>query len=306
MPQLYHVIDGIDLFSPKFNMIPPGVDENIFFPYSETQNRDDNVRTRVHDLLLTREDPQILGRLDNPSKRPIFAVDSITNIDNPTGLAECFGKSQALQDCCNLILVTNKLHPEQATNPEEVEEIKKLHDIINQYHLQGHIRWVGMQLPMVELGEAYRVIADGGGIFVHFARFEAFGRTIVEAMSSGLPTFATQFGGALEIIEDGENSFHLNPTDLEGTAEKILHFIDQCNIEPESWYKISESVSQRVRNKYNWQSHTKQLLLLAKIYSFWNFVNHENREARDRYLETLFYLVYKPRAEIILQQHMQR
>ncbi len=304
MPQLYHVVNGINLFSPKFNMIPPGVDENIFFPYSQTADRDDNLRTRVHSLLFTREDPQILGLLDDPNKRPIFAVGSSTNIDNLTGLAACFGKSQALQEQCNLILVTNKLHPEQATNPEEVEEIKKLHDIINQYDLQGHIRWVGMQLPMVELGEAYRAIGDRKGIFVHFARYEAYGRIILEAMASGLPTFASQFGGALEIIEDSENLFHLNPTDLEGTASKILHFVDQCNTEPENWYKISSWVSQRVRNKYNWHSHTKQLLLVAKIYSFWNFINSENRDARDCYLETLFYLVYKPRAEIILQQHM--
>ncbi|HEY9847044.1 MAG TPA: hypothetical protein V6D03_12730, partial [Candidatus Caenarcaniphilales bacterium] len=33
MPHLYHVVDGIDLFSPKFNRVPPGVDESIFFPY---------------------------------------------------------------------------------------------------------------------------------------------------------------------------------------------------------------------------------------------------------------------------------
>ena len=32
---------------------------------------------------------------------------------------------------------------------------------------------------------------------------ETFGLTVVEAMSSGLPTFATCFGGPLEIIEHG-------------------------------------------------------------------------------------------------------
>ncbi len=40
MPQLYHVIDGIDLFSPKFNMVPPGVDEKNFFPYTQKEDRD--------------------------------------------------------------------------------------------------------------------------------------------------------------------------------------------------------------------------------------------------------------------------
>ncbi len=306
MPELYHVVDGIDLLSPKFNMVPPGVDENTFFPYSQIQDRDPNVRTRVQDLLFTREDPDIIGLLSNPSKRPIFALGSITSLDNLTGLAECFGQSQALQEQCNLILVTGKLHPEQANNPEELEEIKKLHNILNQYHLHDHIRWIGMYLPIPELGEAYRVIADRQGIFVHFAHFEAFGRTILEAMSSGLPTFATQFGGSLEIIEDGINEFDLNPTDLEGTAKKILDFIHQYNTDPEHWDKKSEWASQRVRNKYNWHSNTKQLLLLTKIYSFWKFVNPENRQARDRYLEALFHLIYKPRAEIIRQQHTEQ
>ena len=32
MPHLYHVVDGIDLFSPKFNVVPPGVNESNFFP----------------------------------------------------------------------------------------------------------------------------------------------------------------------------------------------------------------------------------------------------------------------------------
>jgi sucrose synthase len=306
MPQLYHVVDGINLFSPKFNLIPPGVDEDVFFPHTQTQDRDPLLRAQVHDLLFTRQDSQIFGSLNDPSKRPLFAVGSITAIDNLTGLAECFGKSQELQEQFNLILVSDKLQPTQAKNQHEIEEIEKLHQIIQQYLLDGHIRWLGMHLPILELGEVYRVIADQGGIFVHFARFEAFGRSILEAMSSGLPTFATQFGGSLEIIDDGEPRFHLNPTDLEGTAKKILDFIDQCNTQPEYWYETSEYVSQRVRNKYNWHSHTKQLLLLSKIYSFWNYVYPENREARDRYLETLFHLIYRPRSETILQQHIHK
>ncbi|MCG6135619.1 MAG: sucrose synthase [Nostoc sp. LLA-1] len=302
LPQLYHVVDGIDLFSPKFNMIPPGVDEDNFFPY--TQNRDANLRQQVYDLLFHCEDSQILGHLENPHKQPIFAITPITSIKNLTGLAECFGKSQALQERCNLILITSKLHPEAAANPEEAREIAKLHNIIDQYHLHGHVRWLGMRLPTSNIGEAYRVIADAQGIYVHFAHFEAFGRSILEAMISGLPTFATKFGGALEIIADEENKFHLNPTNLEDAANKILDFFHQCDSHPEYWREVSETMSQRIRNKYNWQLHTSQLLLLAKMFSFWNFAAPENNEARDRYMETLFHLIYKPRAEKILEQHM--
>jgi sucrose synthase len=138
-----------------------------------------------------------------------------------------------LQEHCNLILLSSKLHPDEATNPEEAEEIQKLHNIIDQYHLDSKIRWLGMRIPSSNLGEAYRVVADCQGIYVHFARLESFGRSILEAMISGLPTFATQFGGSLEIIENQEEEFNVNPTDLGETAKKILDFIERCNTDIE-------------------------------------------------------------------------
>lgn len=306
MPQLYHVVDGIDLFNPKFNMVPPGINENIFFPYNENDNRDSEASSKIHQLIFSQEDPQILGSLEDPNKYPIFAVAPINAIKNLTGLTECFGKMKQLQERCNLILLTSKFNSEQATHPEEAAEIERLHELINQYELHNHIRWLGIRLSSIELGEAYRTIADRRGIFVHFARFEAFGRTILEAMISGLPTFATQFGGASEIIEDGDNGFLINPTDFEGTAKKVLRFLDECDGNPQYWHEISTHVIERVRNKYNWNIHSKQLLLNAKVYRFWDYVTPENREARMRYLETLYHLVFKPRAEKILEQHMQR
>ena len=306
MPNLYHVVDGIDLFSPKFNTVPPGVNEKYFFPYTQTEQRDESVTTRVRELLFTREDQQILGALANPNKRPIYALAPINSIKNLTGLAECFAKSPQLQSECNLILVTGKLHPHQAANPHEALEVAKLHAIIEQYHLQDKIRWVGMRLPHVDLGEAYRVIAEKQGIFVHFARFEAFGLTILEAMISGLPTFCTKFGGSIEIIQDEYNGFLINPTDLEGSAAKISQFLLCCQENPQHWQDISQRSIARVRDSYNWKDHTKHVLLLAKISAFWNYVYRDSREALLRYIEALFHLIYKPRAEKILEQHMQR
>lgn len=211
-----------------------------------------------------------------------------------------------MQERCNLIVITGNLNPDDATTLEEKGEIERLHNIINQYDLHGKSRWLGMRLSNPDLSEAYRVIADCRGIFVHFARFEAFGITILEAMISGLPTFTTQFGGSSEIIQDGENGFHINPTNLEETAKQILDFINRCDINPQYWQEISQRAIKRVRDKYNWQLHTKQLLLCARIQGFWNSVYQENREAMLRYLEALFYLIYKLRAEKLLEQHLQR
>src|SRR4028118_55008 len=84
MPDLYHVVDGIDLFSPKFNVVPPGVNESIFFPYTENSGAS-NEGERIKELLFTREDSQIVGHLDDSSKRPILAIAPAFPTKNPTG-----------------------------------------------------------------------------------------------------------------------------------------------------------------------------------------------------------------------------
>lgn len=307
MPELYHVVNGVELFSPKFNVVPPGVNEVVYFPYTRTEDRIESATARLEDMLFTADDTSyVLGHLDDPNKRPLFSMARLDRIKNLTGLAECFGKSKALQERCNLILVAGKLRVEESNDNEERDEIEKLYRIIDQYNLHGKFRWLGVRLSKGESGEIYRVIADHQGIFVQPALFEAFGLTILEAMISGIPTFATQFGGPLEIIQDKVNSFYINPTNLDETAEKILDFVVKCDQNPNYWYEISTRAMDRVFSTYTWKIHTTRLLSLARIYSFWNFTSKENREDLLRYLEALFYLIYKPRAQKLLEQHQSR
>lgn len=307
MPDLYHVVDGIELFSPKFNVVPPGVNESVYFPYNRTEDRLNSKKESLEELLFTLEDAtQAFGKLADPNKRPIFSMARLDRIKNLTGLAECFGRSPELQERCNLILVAGKLTVDESGDAEERDEIERLYRIIDEYNLYDKMRWLGVRLPKADSGEIYRVVADRRGIFVQPALFEAFGLTILESMISGLPTFGTQFGGPLEIIQDRVNGFYINPTNLEETAEKILDFVVQCESNPNYWLEISNKGMERVYSTYTWKIHTTRLLSLARIYGFWNFTSKENREDLLRYLESLFYLIYKPRAKELLAQHMYR
>lgn len=307
MPELYHVVSGIELFSPKFNVVPPGVNESYFFPYTNREERLLGEGERLEELLFTLEAPRrVFGHLDNPDKRPLFSLARLDRIKNLTGLAECFGKSEALQEQCNLILVAGKLRAEDSTDREEISEIQKLYHLIDQYNLEGKIRWLGIMLPKADAGEIYRIIADRQGIFVQPALFEAFGLTVLEAMITGLPIFATEFGGPREIIQHGANGFLINPTHPEETATMILDFLAKCRQDPDYWREISEQAIQRVYSHYTWKIHTTRLLSLARIYGFWNHTSQENREELLRYIETLFYLLFKPRAQHLLEIHGQR
>ncbi|AOX02968.1 sucrose synthase [Moorena producens PAL-8-15-08-1] len=305
MPDLYHVINGIELFSPKFNVVPPGVNETIFFPYTRTQGRVASDIKRLDEFLFSLDDEaQVFGKLDYPNKRPIFSMARLDRIKNLTGLVECFGKSRKLQERCNLILIAGNLRTEDSSNSEEKAEIVKLYQIIEEYNLYGKIRWLGVRLSKSDSGEVYRVIADRHGIFVQPALFEAFGLTILESMISGLPTFGTQFGGPLEIIQDKVNGILINPTNQEEMAHKIQDFVTKCEENPQYWEEISNQGIERVYSTYTWKIHTTRLLSLARIYGFWNYTSKANQEDMLRYLEALFHLIYKPRAKKLLEEHM--
>ena len=307
MPDLYHVVSGIDLFSPKFNVVPPGVNESVFFPYTRQDDRLLSDRDRLEEMLFTQDDPsQIFGTLDDQNKRPLFSMARLDRIKNLTGLVETFGKSAALQERCNLILIAGKLRTEDSIDSEEINEIQKLYQLIDQYNLRGKIRWLGARLSKGDTGEVYRVIADRQGIFVQPALFEAFGLTILESMITGLPTFATRFGGPLEIIQNAVNGFYINPTEQEEIAKIILEFLDKCDQNSDYWNQISQQGIDRVYSTYTWKIHTTRLLSLAKIYGFWNYTSQENREDMLRYIESLFYLLYKPRAQQLMQDHLAR
>jgi sucrose synthase len=307
MPELYHIVDGVELFSPKFNVVSPGVNEQYFFPYTEVQRRMGGERDRIENLLFTLEDSQqIYGSLKQPEKRPLFSMARLDRIKNLTGLVECFGRSSALQDRCNLILVAGKLQVNNTADSEEASEIQTLYRLIDEYRLHGKVRWLGVRLSKGDTGEIYRVIADRQGIFVQPALFEAFGLTVLEAMISGLPTFATQFGGPSEIIQDRVNGFYINPTHLEETANKLVDFMSQCDHDSKIWETMSKAAIQRVYSAYTWKIHTQKLLSLAHLYGFWNFTAQKKREPLLRYLESLFYLLFRPRARQLLAQHLQR
>jgi glycosyltransferase involved in cell wall biosynthesis len=71
------------------------------------------------------------------------------------------------------------------------------------------LRWISSQMNRVRNGEFYRYICDTKGAFVQV--YEAFGLTVVEAMSCGLPNFAPCNGDPAEIIFHGKSGFHIDP-----------------------------------------------------------------------------------------------
>jgi sucrose synthase len=297
MPDLYQVINGINLFAPKFNVIPPGVDEELYFPYYEKDKRIEHKWEQWEKRLFYDESEDILGKLDDPNKPPIFTMARFDKIKNITGLIKAFGMSKELQQSCNLIFAAGTIHVEDSSDLEEKGEITKAYDLIEQFNLNGKIRWLP-SINKLDTGEVYRIIADYKGIFVQPALFEAFGLTVIEAMASGLPTFAPKFGGPLEIIEYGVSGFLLNTSKPELISKSLEKFINESKKDNNSWKVISENGIKRVQTHFNWTSYSQRLINLTKLYGFWRYaVSGKGMLELDRYCDLIYHFLLRERSE---------
>lgn len=301
MPGLYKVSNGIHLHHPKFNVVSPGVDESLYFPYMQTERRLENQTREVTGRLFAQAGAHCYGELKDPDKPSIFTMARLDKIKNLTGLMEAFGQSPELQERANLIVVTRSIREEGVVDEEELHQLKRMYELITQYDLYHNIRWVENSSRR-DGAEMYRIVGDRGGVFVQPALFEAFGLTVLEGMASGLPVFATQFGGPLEIIQNGKNGFLINPTQPDLISEPILNFLSRAADDASHWQSISEAAIARVKEAYTWELYSDKLLKFAKLYGFWNYSElSEEKKELDQYCNLLFHLLYKKRAGRLLK-----
>jgi sucrose synthase len=293
MPELYRVVNGVNVFDPKFNIVSPGADPEVYFPYYETDRRLTDLHPDIENLIFKDGLSYATGSFKDKNKPIIFAMSRLDHVKNISGLVRWYGENEELRELANLFLVAGFVDESLSKDKEEIQQIKKTYQYINKYNLQGKIRWVEKQSYKNFNGELYRYIADRKGIFVQPALFEAFGLTVIEAMTSGLPTFATQNGGPREIIEHGISGFHIDPDHGAEASKTITNFFLKCKENPEYWKEISDGGIARVEARYTWKLYASRLMTLSRIYGFWKYVSNLERDETRRYLEMFYGLMFK-------------
>ncbi|XP_052183803.1 sucrose synthase [Diospyros lotus] len=299
MPGLYRVVHGIDVFDPKFNIVSPGADMSIYFPHTEKEKRLTKFHPEIEELLFSDvENEEHLGVLHDKKKPIIFSMARLDRVKNLTGLVELYGKCERLRELANLVVVGGDRRKE-SKDLEEQAEMKKMYDLIEKHKLNGQFRWISSQMNRIRNGELYRFIADTKGVFVQPAFYEAFGLTVVESMTCGLPTFATCHGGPAEIIIHGKSGFHIDPYHGDQVAELLVNFYEKFNKDPSYWEAISQGGLKRIQEKYTWQIYSERLMTLAGVYGFWKYVSKLDRLEIRRYLEMFYALKYRKLAESV-------
>lgn len=302
MPGLFRVVNGIDVFDPKFNIVSPGADAKIYFPYYEKGQRLSVLHETLHELLFGGALEGVRGELSDRDKPIVFSMARLDRIKNITGLVQWYGECESLRQLANLVVVAGYVDEEQSHDHEERSQIARMHELFEYYNLDGHVRWIGRQLDRPLAGELYRFIADRRGVFVQPALFEAFGLTVVEAMSSGLPAFATRYGGPLEIIEHGVSGFHIDPNHGEQVSAALTEYFTRCKNEQDYWQRISDAAIKRITSRYTWERYAGRMMTLSRVYGFWKYVTNLERAETRRYLQMFYGLQYRPWANGMLEQ----
>ncbi|BAT88129.1 hypothetical protein VIGAN_05157300 [Vigna angularis var. angularis] len=294
LPGLCRVVSGINVFDPKFNIAAPGADQSVYFPYTEKDRRFTQFYPVIEDLLYSKVDTnEHIGYLENRRKPIIFSMARFDVVKNLTGLVEWYGKNQRLRKMVNLVIVGGFFDPLKSKDREEMAEIRKMHDLVEKYRLKGQFRWIAAQTDRYRNGELYRFIADTKGAFVQPALYEAFGLTVIEAMNSGLPTFATNQGGPAEIIVDGISGFHIDPHNGEESSNKIADFFEKCLQDSTHWNGISAAGLHRINECYTWKIYANKILDMGNMYTFWRRVNNQQKVAKQSYIKMFYNLMFK-------------
>lgn len=57
-----HFLPGIDIFNPKFNIVSPGADEEIYFPFTCTERRLTGLHKQLENLLYSETCEGTVGK----------------------------------------------------------------------------------------------------------------------------------------------------------------------------------------------------------------------------------------------------
>jgi sucrose synthase len=293
MPGLYRVVDGVNPYDPKFNIVSPGCDADIYFPYNQEKRRLRQLQGDIEAMVFGEAEEKARGVLRDKEKPLIFTIARLDHIKNITGLVEWYGRNDELRQEANLFVVAGFVDANASQDDEEKRQIERMYTLIDELQLRENMRWHEKESNKSFVGEMYRFIADKRGIFVQPALFEAFGLTVIEAMSSGLPTFATRYGGPLEIIEHGVSGFHIDPNRGNQASAQMLDFFRRSSADEAYWQQFSQAAIARIEARYTWKLYARRLLTLTRVYGFWKYVSDLERTETRRYLEMFYGLMYR-------------
>jgi glycosyltransferase involved in cell wall biosynthesis len=97
---------------------------------------------------------------------------------------------------------------------------------------------------------------EASDIYIHPARAEAQGLSLMEALATGLPAIASAVGGVPDVVRDGETGLLVPPGDSRALGAAILELLDDL----ERRRKMSDAAANDARIRFGHADHLKRYL----------------------------------------------
>lgn len=220
--------DSYGVRRDKCRMIPPGYDDNRFFPVSDASRR--AIRKRLG----------FKGKV-------VLALGRLAANKGYDLLINAFGVvAERLPDA--------RLHLAIGGDEMEPSEEKLLADLKDNVSARGLADKVVFSgwVQNKEIADHYRA-AD---VFVLPSRYEPFGMTAIEAMACETPTVMTTHGGLYRTVTFGKHALYADPFDDVDLGITIFKALKHRRLKE----NIARMGSQKVRSLFTWSGIAQQLI----------------------------------------------
>ncbi len=216
----------------QVHMIPPGYDDNRFFPVSAASR--DAIRTRLG----------FKGRV-------VLAIGRLARNKGYDLLIDAFSLVAAREPEAVLHLAVGGT----SLNANEQRILDELKAQAAALGLSARVHFGGF-VSDADLADYYRA-AD---VFVLSSRYEPFGMTAIEAMACGTPTVVTTHGGLYRAITFGRHALYADSFDKEDLGISIVKVLRH----PRLAHRLSRMGAHKARSLFTWTGIAQQLTSLIE------------------------------------------
>jgi mannosylfructose-phosphate synthase len=216
----------------RVHMIPPGYDDNRFFPVSAASRH--AIRQR---LGYTGRAVLAIGRLAR-NKGYDLLIDAFAIV------------ASRIPDAVLHLAVGGTL-----LNAAEQKILDDLKSQVATLGLTERVKFSGF-VADAELADHYRA-ADA---FVLSSRYEPFGMTAIEAMACGAPTVITTHGGLYRAVTFGRHALYADPFDKEDLGISIVKILKHSRLNT----RLSRMGAHKARSLFTWTGIAQQLTSLIE------------------------------------------
>ncbi|MBI2515328.1 MAG: glycosyltransferase [Opitutae bacterium] len=231
-PQVDMIVNDYGASAEQVHMIPPGYDDNRFYPVSAATRNTIRQRLGFEGKVVLA-----IGRLAR-NKGYDLLIDAFT-------LA-----ASRLPDAVLYLAVGGT-----SLNPAEQKILDDLKAQAAALGLGERVRFGGF-VADADLADYYRA-AD---VFVLSSRYEPFGMTAIEAMACGTPTVVTTHGGLYRALTFGRHALYADAFDKEDLGISIVKVLRH----PRLSNRLARMGAHKARSLFTWTGIAQQLISLIE------------------------------------------